>query len=136
MADRADREPEWAVLARQWWPLAFPGIERRYRQDSGGVRGILIITIDTPHLQAGIEGRPVMLEPGWLLPDEFAALLRSVGEDSAISEESIANWERRLALMDPARDVAVFLMSSVADPTTGAFYTRFIVTHDGSAPIH
>jgi hypothetical protein len=96
-----------------------------------GDRGVMMVPLSVEDMRRMLAGGRVQLDPIWQPADEFIRIIRET--PSEISAESAARWEQQLAVMDPRRDVALFLTSH-PDKDTGAFYSRFIVTHDGSTP--
>jgi hypothetical protein len=123
----------WAEVLQQWLLAVFPKLAAHNHGVAKGDRGVMSIKIDAQEMEAMLGGAPVLLDPVWVPADEFIRLLRAT--PSSVTPESIDRWESQLRLMDAKRDVALFLGSKSPDPK-GTFFTRFIVTHDGSVPVH
>ncbi len=126
-------EPTWEELVKRWLPASFAVLAAHNHEMAKGDRGVMMVPIDVHTMQEMLAGAPARIDPVWQPADEFIRIIKST--PSSISAESVARWEQMLAVMDPKRDVALFLASRVPD-TNGTYFTRFFVTHDGSVPVN
>ena len=117
----------WIQAMARWLPAVFSGLQKRVFDLSRGERGVLMLSISTELMEEMLNGKARNVQPdhAWYPADQFVAQLRAVGYEDA----TIDRWEQRLALMDPMRDVALFLTS----PDDAVL--RSIVTHDGNITI-
>ena len=123
----------WNDLTTQWLLVAFPALAAHNFEMAKGDRGVLSVGIDIGEMQQMLDGAVVRLEPSWVPAREFIRLIK--GTPTGISAESVARWEQQLQVMNPTRDVALMLSSRTADASE-TFYTRFVVTHDGTVPVN
>jgi hypothetical protein len=124
----------WEGLLQRWVQAVLPSLEARSREMGNGDCGVMTIPLDLEKIQRMLGGRPERFDPVWQPADKFIRLLRE--EPGPISADSIARWEQMLAVMDPRRDAALFLMLTANPDESGPMVTRFIVTHDGSVPVN
>lgn len=127
------KSESWSELVQRWLPLVFPALLAHNKKTAQGDRGVLAVSISIDDMQRMMRGQRMSIDQVWVPADEFIRLVRST--PGPVSEESLARWDAQLRGMDPTRDVALFLSSPTKDDS-GHFLTRFIVTHDGNAPVH
>jgi hypothetical protein len=123
----------WEGLLARWLKAAFPALAAHNHQMAKSDRGVMTLTIDVDEMQRMLAGTGVLLPPVWQPADEFLRIIKET--PGTIGADSIERWERLLMVMDPRRDVAFFFGSKAPD-ASGTYFTRFLVTHDGSVPIN
>lgn len=123
MADQAT----WEAAVRRWLPVVFPALRAHAVRLGAGDRGVLVVTIDADEADRHVAGGTFAMNPPWHPVDAFLEMVKRA-ED--LGPETAGRWAVNLAVMDPARDVALFLMST--PDAAGAWFSRFVVTHDGT----
>src|SRR5687767_2293207 len=100
----------WEQVLKQWLRATFPMLAKHSQEMAKGDRGVMTLSIDVDEMQRMLAGEPGRLDPVWQPADEFIRIVRET-TPSPISSESAAKWEQSLQVMDPRRDVALFLSS-------------------------
>jgi hypothetical protein len=117
------REAVWMMTRSNWLRVVRPALLGHATRVANGDRGVLQINVDTPEMERHLTAPPsiVRLVPIWLPAEEFVAV---VGDRSGVGAETGRRWAEELRVMDPSRDVALFLHST-PDPE-GRWFSRFI----------
>ena len=119
----------WWEMTGRWVRELFPSLAEYYRATAKGERGVLVFALDTEAMREML-APPTWtgtLAPRWFSVDDFIESVEgSVGHDAA------QRWAETLQGLDPRRDVAIYLTSTMA---SGGIFSRFLVTHDGSVPV-
>ena len=124
----------WEETVVRWLPAVFPVLAEHARRLAQGERGVLFLTIDTAEMQRMLSTpgtRTVILDPAWR---PAAGFIKNMSDLAGVGPETAGRWAAMINIMDPARDVALFLASS--PDADGGWFSRFLVTHDGSVPVH
>ncbi len=109
---------EWRAAIDHWLPLVFKGLAAQAdRLGRGGV-GVLVVTVDTASLEEALRtGVFRGLQIQWHAAASFLSLLGD------LPAARLARMAAAFEMMDPAKDVALFLQSR----QEGGF-TRFVVS--------
>jgi hypothetical protein len=94
--------------------------------------GVGAVTRHSRH-GANAQSCVVLVDPVWVPANEFIRIVREHASGTPEDSDSIEGTVVRV--MDPRRDAALYFASKTPDHE-GTFFTRFIVTHDGSVPTH
>lgn len=122
------REAVWMMTCSDWLRVVRPALIGHAKRVANGDRGVLQVNIDTPEMQRHLTAPTsiVQLVPVWLPAEEFVAI---VGDRSGVGPENSRRWAEVLTVMDPSRDVALFLHST--PDSEGRWFSRFIFLKDG-----
>jgi hypothetical protein len=129
-----DAQRVWYALSTYWVRLAWRALADHSRSRAhGGTRGVLNVQLDTCDFIRMLTPRRTVapLETRWVPAGVFTAAAAGV---VLAGPERVRRWEEMLAVMDPARDVAVFLHSTPTEE--GEWYARLLIGLDQDVPIH
>lgn len=124
---------EWTEVCGDWLRLVFAPLSNHARQLAQGDRGVLEVNIDVFDMERMLAAKHLheWLDPVWISAYDF---IEMANEAAGIGAETAQRWADSLSLMDPTRDVALFLHST-ANPQ-GQWCSRFLVVHNAQAPVH
>ena len=116
------------MTCSEWLRVVGPVLNGHAKRVANGDRGVLQVNIDTPEMQRHLTAPTsiVQLVPTWIPAGEFSAI---VGDRSGVGPETGRRWAEALRVMDPSRDVALFLHST--PDSEGRWFSRYIFLKDG-----
>jgi len=131
---------EWNDMVTDWLSMIDKQLCAHAVSSAQGERGVLLLTITkkqmaamlaTKKLPPGTKTQFAMNPSTWVPFESFLDGIRDTHVDPTAAER----YRPALEVMDPTRDVALFL-SSAEDGSDGGTYTRFLVLPDPHAPRH
>jgi hypothetical protein len=117
----------WEAAVQRWLPVVFPALRAHAVRLGAGDRGVLVVTIDADEADRQLAGGTFAMTPAWHPADAFIGMVK---RPEGVGPEAAGRWAISLAVMDPAHDVALFLTST--PDASGAWFSRFVVTNDGT----
>jgi hypothetical protein len=131
--ESVDGRRVWYALSTYWLRLAWRTLATHSRARGHGTRGVLSLKVDTPDFLRMLTapGTAAQLETTWVPAGAFTAAAATV---VLAGHERLQRWEEMLAVMDPARDTAVFLHSTPRQD--GQWYARLLVGLDQHVATH
>ena len=125
------QEAQWAAQIARWLPVVFPALKAHAVGVGAGDRGVLVVEIASEEAARQLGGGTFATIPRWF---PAAAFLDMVKGPDGVGPTTADRWAASLAVMDPARDVALFVVST--PDAEGRWFSRFVVTHDGTMSVH
>jgi len=128
VGDYRQREAVWMATCTEWLRVVRPALIDHAQRVAKGDRGVLQVNIDTPEMRSHLTQPTslVRLQPAWFPADEFIAI---VGGRDGVGAETARRWADALAVMDPSRDIALFLHST--PDAEGRWFSRYIFLKGG-----
>lgn len=129
----------WSDAVQRWLSFVYTPLCEHAIHVAQGDRGVLVVEANTAQLEAMLAGMEapdtttvIGLTPLWLPIDAFLESIRDAHDDRT----AWRRWQAPLAVMDPRRDVALFIHTDPnAEPGIG-HYSRFLVLNSEHPPVH
>jgi hypothetical protein len=131
---RQERRALWETTVDRWLHAVLSGLADHARRLAQGDRGVLFVAVDTVEMERMLEtSRLVAGDPKWFPVDIFIDMIQRP-EPKGMGLETGRRWAEAIRVMDPARDVALFVTSK--PNSDGHWFSRFLVMHDGNVEVH
>ena len=131
---RQERRTLWETTVDRWLHAVLSDLADHARRLAQGDRGVLLVAVDTVEMERMLEtSRLVAVDPKWFPVEMFIEMIQRP-EPVGRGIETARRWAEAIRMMDPARDVALFVTSQ--PNSEGHWFSRFLVMHDGNVEVH
>jgi hypothetical protein len=134
MDRRQEPRTLWETTVDRWLHAGFSDLAGHARRLGQGDRGVLVVAVDTVEMERMLETSPLgAVDPKWFPVDVFTEMIQRP-EPKGRGLETARRWAEAIRMMDPARDVALFVTSK--PNSEGHWFSRFLIMHDGNVEVH
>ena len=131
---RQERRTLWETTVDRWLHAVLSDLADHARRLAQGDRGVLLVAVDTVEMERMLEtSRLVAVDPKWFPFEMFIEMIQRP-EPVGRGIETARRWAEAISMMDPARDVALFVTSP--PNSEGHWFSRLLVMHDGNVEVH